>query len=327
MRTSLPLTFLLLAACASPGKPGVDPEWNEVQRHRLERLHQQRRVADAVVALLGRAPRDLSLVPQDPKPATAGRERHIDQILPAVAGAGPRRFRTARQPLTVQLGVGGGDVMVRSKNSLLDDRAGAAFVRAAVDTGHGVGVDAELWSSDDDLFEGVRINDGVAPRAADATLLGLDVFPHLRFDVAQRGAFSMPVRVGLFANWQTLDHETALVEREWLSLGPRLVLEPTLRVLGEAGGDRLDLVGRVGGDVGPAWFAEQYRGGDDYDVTSTWTGELGASLRGSLGRWQAELGYGLQHRTFGATDTDLFGEHSRTELQRQRAFLGVGVQF
>ncbi|HMR80515.1 MAG TPA: hypothetical protein PKD61_35645, partial [Polyangiaceae bacterium] len=94
--------LLLLAACAAPGSPGVDPAWNEVQRHRLERLREPRQPDAAVVALLGRAPRDLT---QDPKPATAPKPK-IDQILPAAAGTGPRPFRTTLQPIVV-LATGG----------------------------------------------------------------------------------------------------------------------------------------------------------------------------------------------------------------------------
>ena len=325
MRRPSLFALLLLAACAAPGSPGVDPEWNEVQRHRLERLRAERRPADAVVALLGRAPRDLT---QDPKPATAERERpHIDQIRPAVAGAGPRPFRAPNGPLVASVEAGVGDVMVRSSGTRLDDRADAAFVRAAIESGAGVGVQAELWSSDDDLFAGTMINDGVAPIAADATLRGFSVFPFLRHDLVRGDRFSLPVRLGLFLDWQQIDPERGGLEREWLALGPRLQLEPTLRLLGEEGGDRLDLVGRIGGDVGPAWFRESFRGGDDRDTAPRWSGELGASLRGHVGRMHAELGYGLHHTTVGELDGELLGNPSRTELQRQRAFFGFGLRF
>lgn len=324
MRTPATLVLLLLAACAASGTPGVDPEWNQIQQHRIERLHEPRSPDDAVIALLGRLPRDLT---QDPKPATAGRDRpHIDQMLPAAAGAGPRRFQSAVQPVVVRGAVGLGDVAVRSKGTLLDDREQAAFARVEVDAGSGAAVHAEVWSSDDDLFAGTRINDGVDPAAANASLLGIDVFPHLRLDGIKDGWFSMPVRVGLFADWQQLDHERAGVERKWLSLGPRLVFEPTVRLFGDDT-DWIDLVGHVGGEVGPAWFDESFRGGDDSDVTSRWSGEFGASLRAQTGRLQAELGYGVHHTTFGPIDTDLFGDHSRTELQRQRAFFGLGIRF
>jgi hypothetical protein len=324
MRTPVTLALLLLTACAAPGIPGVDPKWNEIQQHRIERLREPRRPDEAVVALLGRAPRDLT---QDPKPATARRDPpHIDQMLPAAAGVGPRRFQSPVHPLVVRGSVGVGNVAARSKGSLLDDREQALFARVAVDAGSGAAIHAEAWTSDDDLFAGNNINDGVDPAAADASMHGVDVFPHMRFDAVQDGRFSMPVRVGLFADWQMVDHERASVERKWISLGPRLVLEPTLRLLGDDD-SWLDLVGRIGGDVGPAWFDESYRGGDDGDVTSRWSGEIGASLRAQTGRVQAELGYGLHHTTFGPLDTDLFGSHSRTELQRQQAFFGLGIKF
>ncbi|MBL8728373.1 MAG: hypothetical protein JNM25_08090 [Planctomycetes bacterium] len=324
MRTPVTLALLLLTACAASGTPGVDPAWNEIQQHRLERLREPRHPDDAVIALLGRPPRDLT---QEPKPATAGRpEPKIDQVLPAVAGTGPRPFRTAAQPITVRASGGIGNVRARSRSSLLDDREQAGFARVAVDSATGAAVDAELWSSGDDLFAGTRINDGVDPADADATLYGVDVFPHVRLDTLHEGPFSMPLRAGLFADWQTLHHAPAGVQRQWIALGPRVVLEPTLRLLGDDDG-WLDLVGRIGGDLGAAWFDESFRNGDDGDVTSRWSGELGASLRAQVGRMQAELGYGLHRTNFGVIDTDLFGYHGLTELQRQQAFFGLGIRF
>lgn len=324
MRTPVPLALLLLAACASPGTPGVDPEWNEIQQRRFERLREPRHPSAAVIALLGRAPRDLT---QEPKPASVQRDKpHLDQMLPAAVGVGPRPFVTPLQPLIVRAEVGLGNVAASSKHSLLDDRTKASFVRVGVDAGTGAAVHAEAWTSDNDLFAGTMINDGVAPASASATLRGVEVFPHMRFDAVEDGRFSMPIRAGLYADWQTVDHARASVEREWLSLGPRIVFEPTWRLFGDEHA-RLDVVGRIGGEVGPTWFSEAYRGGDDRDVTSRWSGDIGASLRGHAGRLQAELGYGLHHTVIGHTETDLFGSHSRTELQRQQAFFGLGIRF
>jgi len=322
MRTPVTLALLLLTACAASGTPGVDPAWNEIQRHRLERLHEPRNADEAVIALLGRPARDLT---QDPKPATADRNRpKIDQILPAASGVGPRRFQPAT-PLVVRSAVGLGNVTARSKGSLLKDHEKAGFVQFAVDGAKGGALAVDLWSSDDDLFAGKFLNDGVQPAAANATLRGISVFPHLRLDTLREGRFTMPLRAGMFADWQSIDHDAG-VKRQWLSLGPRLVLEPTLRLVGDDDG-WVDLVGRIGGEVGPGWFGETYRNGDDGDVTSRWSAELGASLRAHVGAMQAELGYGLHHTAFGSTDTDLFGGHSRTELQRQQAFFGLGVRF
>jgi hypothetical protein len=324
MRTPVTLALLLLTACAAPGTPGVDPAWNEIQRHRFERLRGSRSPDDAVIALLGRPPRDLT---QEPKPATAEREKpKIDQVLPAAAGAGQRPFHSSAQPIVVRASGGLGNVRARSKGSLLNDREEAAFARVAIDSATGAAMHAELWSSDDDLFAGTRINDGINPADASAALHGIDLFPHVRLDTLEHGAFSMPLRVGLFADWQTLDHGPAGVRRQWLSLGPRVVFEPTLRLLGDDDG-WIDLVGRIGGEVGAGWFDETYRNGDDGDVTSRWSGELGASLRAHVGRMQAELGYGVHHTNFGTIDTDLFGYHGLTELQRQQAFFGLGIRF
>ncbi|MBX3464731.1 MAG: hypothetical protein KF830_16295 [Planctomycetes bacterium] len=320
MRTPTTLALLLLTACAAP-PPGVDPEWNAIQQQRLERLRQPRRPLESVVALLGRPPRDLW---QDPQPAAV--DRGPATAAPATVSTGPRPFRSPQQPVVVRAAVGLGDVAAKSRDTRLDDRARAAFVRASVETGTGAALQAELWSSEDDLFQGTRINDGVAPADARATLRGVDLFPHVRFDLTGAGTFSLPLRAGVFAEWQTIDHEAAGVERRWLSLGPRVVFEPTLRLFGD-GADGVDLVGRLGGDFGPAWFDETFRGGADGDSTLRWSGEIGAGLRGQWGALQAELGYGLRHALFGSIDSDLLGSPGRTDLQRQQVFLGGGFRF
>lgn len=261
---------------------------------------------------------------QDPPPDNQS-PQHIDQRLPA-APSKDRAFRHTWQPLTVTLDYGVGNVMARADGSRLGDRTNSAFARARLDTGTGAALHAEWWGSDLELFAGKFISDGVTPRRADAELGGADVFPHIRFDNQASESWSIPVRVGLFGDWQQLDHQPARVEREWLSFGPRVLLEPTWTMFdGEHG--NLQLFTRLGGDVGPAWFTEEYPTGDDRDVVPRWSGEIGGGLRGTYGAWHAELGYRLNHTTLGKTDGRLYGERGRTELQRQQVFLGFGFTY
>ncbi|MFY9341550.1 MAG: hypothetical protein WAT39_03615, partial [Planctomycetota bacterium] len=232
--------------------------------------------------------------------------------------------RPFRGPLlAAHANVGFGDVAAKVDGTLLRDRADARFLELGIEAGTGAGLHANLWNSEAELFAGRRINDGVAPAAADGSLAGVDAFPHQRWDLLD-GTLRLPVRLGVFGDWQNLRHERAGVEREWIGAGPRLILEPTWRLLGDAR-TGLDLVGRVGGDVGGAWFKERFRGGDDRDFTVRWSGEAGLGLRGLAGHWQADLGYRLRHTTFGPTDSDLFGDRHRTLLQHQQVFVGVGV--
>jgi hypothetical protein len=313
MRTPAILLLSTLAACATSAPPGADPEWQQVQAGRLERLHGPRNPTAAVAAILG----------QDPQPATARREaRHIDQREPA----GFRPFQEPKPGWVANATIGTGNVGVRVKGTQLDDRAPAQFLRLAVDSDKATGLQIETWSSDTELYVGRRINDGVDPAAADASLRGLQLFPHLRLDEVRHGIFSMPVRVGMFGDWQRLAHESASVEREWVSIGPRLLLEPTVRLVGDDSA-WLELVGRLAGEVGPAWFTEEFRGGDDHDVTSRWSTEFGLGLRGHVGRMQAELGYDLHHTTMGSVDSELLGDRSKTELQRQQLYFGLGLKF
>lgn len=315
MRSSPAVALCLLSACAASG--GSASQWRVIQQERLERLHQPLRPEAALATILR----------QEPQPGAAAQDpRHIDQQEPPRSGVGARPFRSAPHPFTVTADVGIGNVSARIHGTRLDDRADATFAKVAIDAASGAALHAEIWSSDKELFAGRRINDGIAPANADAGLVGVQVFPHLRFDPWRDGALRMPVRLGLFVDWQQLDHDEARVEREWLSLGPKLQLEPTWRMFGRDHA-ALDLFGRLGGEVGPAWFTEEYRGGDDRDVTARWSGELGAGLRGYFGRWQGELGYQLHHTTFDSIDSDLYGNRSRTELQRQQIFVGLGVWF
>jgi hypothetical protein len=306
MRSLVLLSTVALTACA-----GSPDSWHEVQRDRLQRLHEPRPEADAVAAVIAATPS-----------ATGQDARKIDQREPGRAGQGPRRYRSPLQPLSVRATVGVGNVAARVRGTRLDDRADARFLGVSVDAGNGAAVHADLWSSDKELFAGRRINDGVEPADADAALSGIDLFPHVRLDPFA-GAFTMPVRLGAFADWQRLDHASAGVEREWLSFGPRVVLEPTLRLLGDEA-DSLSLFLRLGGDVGASWFAESFRNGDDRDGTLRLGGELGGGLRGKFGSLQLEAGYRVQHARIDGTDTSLLGDRDGSELQRQQVFVGFG---
>lgn len=215
--------------------------------------------------------------------------------------------------------------MVRADGTRYGDRTHATFVRARLDSGQGTALHAEFWGSDSDLFAGKFMSDGVAPKVADAQLGGIDVFPHVRFD-NQFGNWSVPVRVGLFGDWSRLDHQQARVKREWLSFGPRIVLEPTWTVLSGAKGN-LAVFTRLGGDVGAAWFTEEFQNGDDRDFMPRWAGEVGGGLRGVFGGWHAEIGYRLNHTMYGESQGELFGEPGRTQVQRQQVFIGMGLTY
>lgn len=308
MRASLVLAAACLAACAAP----PDSTWARIQRDRLERLHAPRLPDAAVAQAVQQAPRAAS---QDP--------RHLDQREPASPGTGPRPFRGPL--LSVQATAGVGDVAVRVAGTQLDDRTPAHFFAAGLDTGTGAGLRMNVISSDAGLFEGRRINDGIAPADADASRFGFDVFPHLR-TATGTGALRVPVRFGVFADWQQLEHERAGVHRQWLAIGPRLLLEPTWRLAGNAS-RALDLFGEVGGDCGPAWFDESFHGGGDRDTTFRVSGDLGIGLRALFGTVHAEAGYRLQHTLYGATEGDLWGDRSRTEFQSQQLFLGFGLTY
>lgn len=313
MRVPVLLSLCVLSACASSG----DAQWRAVQRERLDRLYKPRSPREAVVELLGHEPRDLT-APQEP--------RHIDQQEPPAAGIGPRALHEKVPALAATATLGRGNVAVRTPGTTLDDRTQAWFGRVTLDKGSGAAMQASVWTSDHELFDGAFLNDGIAPAHAEASLLGAQLFPHVRFDTWSGGAWHMPIRLGVFADWQRIDHQAAKVQREWLSLGPRLSLEPAWRVLGDDA-SHLELFGRFGGELGPAWFTEEFRGGDDRDTTWRLSGEAEAGLRARAGRMRLELGYGLHQTLFGAVDSDLYGDRNRTDLQRQQLFLGFGVEF
>jgi hypothetical protein len=260
---------------------------------------------------------------QEPKPGPPPR-LHIDQQEPPRVDARP--FRTEPAPWTLTADVGVGEVDVRIGGTLLDDRADATFARLAIDSGRGAGLHAEVWSSDTELFAGRRVFDGVAPAPADASLEGAQVYPHLCFELWQARAVRLPLRVGLFADWQQLDHERARVEIDWLSLGPKLQLEPIWRIVGDPR-SALDLFVRLGGEGGPAWITEEFVGGDDRDETLRWSIEGALGLRCQLRRWHLEAGYQIHRTHFGSIDSDLHGIDSRTDLGRQQLFFGLGVWF
>lgn len=308
-RCSVLAAAALLAACASQPESAA---WQGIQRDRLARLYAPRDAGEALAAVLRHDPHGAA---QDPK--------HIDQREPRAAGDGLRAFHVPH--LSVRAAVGYGRIDMHVAGTRLDDHTGARFARVAVDASSGAALEVNAYDSNDDLFAGVRINDGTVPARAEASLSGVDVFPHLRFETL-RGELVMPLRVGAFVDWNHLAHVDAGVARDWLGIGPRLLLEPTWRLFG---GQRssLELAGRLGGDVGGTWFGERFHRGDDSDSTWRWSAEAGLGLRGQLGSWQGELGYRLQHTVFGDTDTSLLGDRERTELRRQQVFLGFGVEF
>lgn len=309
MRCPLLLALTLLPACATTD---AGAEWAAIQRGRLERMHAPR-TAEATA---------LRVRQQDP---SGGVRPKLDQREPQRADQGPRPFRSSLQPLRADVQVGAGNVAARVAGTQLDDRADAWFTRASVDVATGSSIVAEVWSSDGDLFAGRRINDGVEPKPADASFAGVSLFPHLHFETTS-GMFRMPVRIGAFADWQRLDHQRARVERDFLAIGPRIVLEPTLRLV-DADGARLDLFTRLGGDFGAAWFEESFRGGEASDSTVRWGGELTGGLRLDLGALRGEVGYSVQHAVYGDIDGDLLGARHRTDLQRQQWFLGFGITY
>lgn len=312
MRPTYLLLLALLPACASAGSAD-DPAWREIQRERLAKLYQQQDPYEAVREFVAR------------DPIQVAQEPHLDERLPQRQGAGPRRFRGPREPVEVTVAVGAGDIGYHVKGTQLDDHTDAHFARAAIDVGTGASLIAEAWTTNSELFQGNRINDGVNPAPADARLRGVRLFPNVRIGTVGDG-FSMPIRAGVFADWQRIDHQPAGVQREWLSMGPRLALEPSLRLLGDQDSN-LELFGRVGGEVGIAWFAEEFDGGDDRDVTARWSGDAGGGLRAKFGAARLECGYELHYTQFGPVETDLYGSHSRSELQRQQVYVGFGVTF
>lgn len=327
------LMLAALAACAS--QPASEPEWTEVQRDRLLRLYQVRDPATALADLRRQAngaedPAVLR-VGQGPgrgQPEPAAARRHLDEMLPEAVG--PRTIFDGRAPVAVSLDAGIGTQQVTVHGSRLDDRTDAVSLRLLIDGAathsHGPAMQVRALSSDDDLFHGQRISDGYAPAAADARVHGLEAFPHLRFEAIEPGALAVGMRAGLFVDWLELDHRAADVQRSWLTIGPRVLVEPRLLLLGGEE-QRLEAFARLGGDLGVAWFEEDYRGHSSRDFTLRGAGAVGLGVRYSFGRMAAELGYELEHAWYGGVTSDLLGDDRRTETGQQRLFLGFTTRF
>ncbi len=331
MRRTLLLPLLFLPACATTS---ADAEWASIQRARLERLHASRDPAAALVRVREHAPGSDGASPSQPSPRPRALQprapqeptpQHIDQREPGRTADGPRPFRSALTPLRADLRVGAGNVGVRMKGTQMDDRADAWFGKASVDVATGSAIELDLWSSDGDLFAGRFVNDGVEPQPAAARVAGVGLFPHVVL-MPIDGAFRLPVRLGAFGDWQQVDHQQARLERDYLSFGPRVVLEPTLRLLGDRR-NSLELFTRFGGDVGAAWFEESFRGGESNDSTVRFGGELTGGLRLQLGGLRGEAGYSVQHAIYGDHDGELFGQDRETGVQRQQVFFGFGITY
>lgn len=324
-RTLLLLPLLLLPACATNS---ADAEWASIQRARLERLHASRDPAAALARVREHAPgasgQSLRLRSPQAQLQQPQSPQHIDQREPGRAD-GPRAFRSALTPLRADLRVGAGNVGVRMKGTQMDDRADAWFGKASVDVATGSAIELDLWSSDGDLFAGRFVNDGVEPKPAAARVGGVGLFPHVVLTPVD-GAFRLPVRLGAFGDWQQVDHQQSRLERDYLSFGPRVVLEPTLRLLGDRR-DGLELFTRFGGDVGAAWFEESFRGGESNDSTVRFGGEMTGGLRLQFGAWRGEAGYSVQHALYGDHDGELFGRDRETGVQRQQVFFGFGITY
>jgi hypothetical protein len=269
---------------------------------------------------------------QDPRLLAARGERHIDDREPPPREPSRRPFGV---PAVVPerdhaVEVGFGDLRFRASGTGLDDRASATWARLRLDGDVAEPRGAGFWltgvRSDDDLFGGGTIANGLGAADAGARALGFDAFPHLRFDVAADGRWHVPLRVGVFVDWIGLDHVEADVERDWFGFGPRLEVGPACRVFADAG-QSLDLVGRLGVDAGGAWFREHWATGDDGDFTARCAGEVGAGLRFASGAFHAELGCRLRHVLYGEVDSALFGSPDRSTLLEQQWFVGIGVAF
>lgn len=269
------------------------------------------------------APPAWSPAPAPQSPQSPQDPRHIDQREPPRPDAGPRPFR--HPLLATTAAVGFGHVAVRTRGTGLDDRAGARFLQIGIDGTSGAGLRLAATTSETDLFPGETMAAGSTTASAVADVLAYDAFPHWRW-FTRDADFRAPVRGGVFVDKHDVEHPLAGVHRDWLAAGPRVQVEPTWRLWQDERG-ALELAGLLGGDLGVAWFRERFDGGGLRDVTGRWRAELGLALQLRLGRVRAELGYRLQHTTFGVTDSELFADAGRTELQAQQFFLGFGVTY
>lgn len=309
----LPL-LLGLGACQSAGG---DPEsaWQEIQRERLLRLAEHRDPALVLERLRATAP-------QEPR---AG--RHLDQQEPR--GIGRRRIlgAVARDALTIEAGIGALDIDLAGTR--FDARRPTARaevgIEPRVEDAAGGGLRLSLQATDDAMFAGELLNDGLQPAHADARAVLADGFVYGRWHDAA-GDTRQDWRLGLFVEWFGIDHLVADLDRTWLTLGPRLEWAPRVRLTGDAA-EHLDLVGRVAADVGLTRFDEQYVGAEDDAVTWRVGAAVRAGLRYESGRWAIEATGGAESAWFGGTDTSLLGEVDHSARLGYGGQLGVTLRF
>ena len=224
---------------------------------------------------------------------------------------------------------GVGNVEVIAPRASLSDRTEAAFLRVGIDgkadSAAGPGLRATGWSTDDDLFAGSQLNNGVVPRRAAARAVGVRVFPHLRLNAMHDSDWQMPIRLGLGVDYTDIEHDVAGVDRKWLTLGPRVEFEPQVPLLGSKG-NRLDLLGRFGAGVGYGAFKEEFVGGDDDDSVWQWSYEAGVGLRWNLEDWWLDAGYEFGQGRMTSTDTRLYDGRG-LRLEQQQVWLGGSMMF
>lgn len=254
-----------------------------------------------------------------------------DEIMAAVRRGAPV-IRGGAAPALVQatVGVGLGSVRAELGGTRLGDRTRAGQLRLQLESSpevaHGAGLHVGLLQSRDDLFAGVLFNDGLEPARADATLQGLSLFPHGRWQLHDDGDVALHLRGGLHAELLRLAHDNTPVRREWWSIGPRVVLEPVWRAMQDR--DRaVECYGRVGGELAIAGFQERFRGGEDDDRTWRWAASVGLGLRYRHGGLQGELGYEYGHTAFGATDTALLGADREARFTQHWLVCSLTLRF
>jgi hypothetical protein len=309
LRLLLVVPLALAAACSSsgPARRLADDDWKQVQR---ERLRTQRRSEL----------QPLAQDPQDPR-------RHIDQIEPSRRRA--VRPQSPNEPWVARLGVGVGRLAFDAEGPRFkgDDTLTSvvAIVEPAAASGNGPGLRLEAYRTGRDLFDGETMNDGQSVVPASARAEGLDAFPHYVFQPRSDGDLDFAVRVGPFVDVLEL-YQASDVRRTWQSIGGRVELEPSW-TLWQGGGNRLDVRGLLGGDVGAARFREHFVGGSDDDTTLRLMGEVGVGLLWSTPSFVGELGYRFRAIDYDGTETDLFGDPSHTSVLTNTLFLDAGVRF
>jgi hypothetical protein len=264
-----------------------------------------------------------------------GGQRTVAQDPEAIMAAvrrGAPVLRGGATPARVAFGVGVGAGSVRANlgSSRLDDRTEAGLLRLQLETSpavaHGAGLHVGILHSRDDLFAGVRFNDGLAPAAADSAMQGMSLFPHGRWLLHDDGDLAVHLRGGVHAEWLRLAHDPASVQREWWSAGPRLVIEPVWRAMQDR--DRaVECFGRIGGELAWAGFEERFRGGEDDDQTWRWAATAGVGLRYRHGGLQSELGYEFGHAAFAGTDTALLGRDQEASFTQHWLLWSLTLRF